>query len=35
MGGPLIGDAFMEGCFELGKEHPTFCSSIYVIGERG
>jgi len=33
MDGPLIGDAFMEGCFELGKEHPTFCASIFVIGE--
>jgi 2-polyprenyl-3-methyl-5-hydroxy-6-metoxy-1,4-benzoquinol methylase len=31
IGGPLIGDAFMEGCFELGREHPTFCASIYVV----
>jgi 2-polyprenyl-3-methyl-5-hydroxy-6-metoxy-1,4-benzoquinol methylase len=35
IGGPLIGDAFMEGCFELGKEHPTMCASIYVIARAG
>jgi 2-polyprenyl-3-methyl-5-hydroxy-6-metoxy-1,4-benzoquinol methylase len=35
IGGPLIGDAFMEGCFELGKEYPMFCASIYVIAEAG
>jgi 2-polyprenyl-3-methyl-5-hydroxy-6-metoxy-1,4-benzoquinol methylase len=34
MGGPLIGEAFMEGCYELGKEHPTFCASIYLVAER-
>jgi 2-polyprenyl-3-methyl-5-hydroxy-6-metoxy-1,4-benzoquinol methylase len=34
MGGPLIGEAFMEGCYELGREHPTFCASIYLIAER-
>jgi len=33
-GGPLIGEAFMEGCYELGREHPTFCASIYLIAER-
>jgi 2-polyprenyl-3-methyl-5-hydroxy-6-metoxy-1,4-benzoquinol methylase len=34
MGGPLIGEAFLEGCYELGKEHPTFCASIYLVAER-
>ena len=34
MGGPLIGEAFMEGCYQLGKEHPTFCASIYLVAER-
>jgi 2-polyprenyl-3-methyl-5-hydroxy-6-metoxy-1,4-benzoquinol methylase len=34
IGGPLIGEAFMEGCFELGKEHPSFCASIYLAAER-
>lgn len=33
MGGPLIGEAFMEGCYQLGLEHPTFCASIYVVAE--
>lgn len=35
MGGELIGDAFMEGCYQLGKEHAAFCASIYVVAERG
>jgi 2-polyprenyl-3-methyl-5-hydroxy-6-metoxy-1,4-benzoquinol methylase len=34
MGGPLVGEAFMEGCYQLGREHPTFCASIYLIAER-
>ena len=33
MGGDLISEAFMEGCFELGKEQPSFGASIYVIAE--
>jgi 2-polyprenyl-3-methyl-5-hydroxy-6-metoxy-1,4-benzoquinol methylase len=35
MDGPLVGEAFMEGCYELGLEQPTFCASIYVVAERG
>jgi 2-polyprenyl-3-methyl-5-hydroxy-6-metoxy-1,4-benzoquinol methylase len=35
MGGPLVSDAFMEGCYQLGLEHPTFCASIYVVAEAG
>jgi 2-polyprenyl-3-methyl-5-hydroxy-6-metoxy-1,4-benzoquinol methylase len=34
MGGPLIGEDFMEGCYQLGKEQPTFCASIYLVAER-
>jgi 2-polyprenyl-3-methyl-5-hydroxy-6-metoxy-1,4-benzoquinol methylase len=34
MGGPLIGEAFMEGCFQLGREHPTSCASIFVVAGR-
>jgi len=34
IGGPVISEAFLEGCFQLGKEHPSFCASIYVIAER-
>ncbi|HWA60810.1 MAG TPA: class I SAM-dependent methyltransferase [Caulobacteraceae bacterium] len=33
IGGPLISEAFMEGCYALGREHPTFCASIYVVAE--
>lgn len=33
MGGPLISDAFMEGCYQLGFEHPTLCASIFVVCE--
>jgi 2-polyprenyl-3-methyl-5-hydroxy-6-metoxy-1,4-benzoquinol methylase len=31
IGGPLIGDAFMEGCYRLGREDPASCASLYVI----
>ena len=34
IGGPLMGDAFLEGCFQLGREHATACASIYVVAER-
>lgn len=33
MGGAFISEAFMEGCFKLGFEHPDLCASIYVVGE--
>lgn len=33
MGGPLISDSFMEGCFELGKEEPGFSASIFAVCE--
>jgi hypothetical protein len=34
IGGPLISEAFMEGCYQLGKEHPAMSASIFVIAER-
>ena len=34
IGGPLIGDAFLEGCYELGKERPDGCASIYTVTRR-
>jgi len=34
MGGELVSEAFMEGCYLLGKEEPAACASIYVIAER-
>ena len=34
MGGDLISDDFMEGCFELGKDYPAFTASILAIIEK-
>ena len=34
IGGPLIGDAFMEGCYQLGREQPDQCASIYAVARR-
>lgn len=34
MGGELISDSFMEGCYLLGKEHPTLCASIFSVCTR-
>ena len=34
IGGPLIGESFMEGCYLLGKEQPSLCASIYLVAER-
>ena len=33
IGGPLIGDAFLEGCYALGKEEPSFSASIFAVCE--
>lgn len=34
IGGPLISEAFMEGCYQLGQEQPAMAASIFVIAER-
>ena len=34
MGGDLITDAFMEGCYQLGREAPSACASIYVVASK-
>ena len=31
MHGPLVGEAFMEACYLLGREDAASCASIYVI----
>lgn len=31
MHGPLVGEAFMEACYQLGREDAASCASIYVI----
>lgn len=33
IGTPLISEAFMEGCFALGMEHPTLCASLFLVCE--
>lgn len=33
IGGPLIGEQFMEGCYELGKEEPAMSASIFAVCE--
>ena len=33
MGGPLISDDFLEGCYALGTEKPDLCASIFAICE--
>lgn len=33
MGGELISNRFMEGCYELGKEHPALSASVYAVCE--
>ncbi|OJU09224.1 MAG: hypothetical protein BGN86_16775 [Caulobacterales bacterium 68-7] len=35
IGGPLISEDFMEGCYLLGKEQPAMAASIYVVATRG
>jgi len=33
IGGPLISDQFLEGCYALGKEEPSFSASIFAVCE--
>ena len=35
MGGDVISQAYLDGCYELGKQYPDLCASIYVVCERG
>ena len=35
IGGDLISDRFMDGCYELGKEHPGMSASVYAVCEAG
>ena len=30
----IIDDDFLEGCYQLGLQYPTFCSSVYAICSR-
>lgn len=31
----IISEEYLNGCFELGKDYPDLCSSIFIICERG
>ena len=31
IGGPLVGEAFLEGCYRLGQEEPRACASLHVV----
>lgn len=33
MGGDLVNAQFMEGCYQLGKEEPGLCASIFAVCE--
>ena len=30
----IVDDAFLEGCFAMGKDYPALCASIYVVCKR-
>jgi len=35
MGGDVISDEYLEGCYRLGMRYPDLCASIWVACERG
>ncbi len=35
MGGDVISDAYLEGCYRLGRHYPDLCASIWLACERG
>lgn len=35
LGGPVISDGYLEGCYQLGQSYPDLCSSIYLVCEPG
>jgi 2-polyprenyl-3-methyl-5-hydroxy-6-metoxy-1,4-benzoquinol methylase len=34
MGGDVISDDYLEGCYRLGRHYPDLCASIYAVCER-
>jgi 2-polyprenyl-3-methyl-5-hydroxy-6-metoxy-1,4-benzoquinol methylase len=30
----VVNEAYMEGCFQLGKKYPDFCASIYTVCDK-
>jgi 2-polyprenyl-3-methyl-5-hydroxy-6-metoxy-1,4-benzoquinol methylase len=35
MGGDVISDAYLEGCYRLGMHYPDLCASVWLVCERG
>jgi len=35
LGGDVISDGYLDGCYELGKQYPDLCASVYVVCESG
>jgi 2-polyprenyl-3-methyl-5-hydroxy-6-metoxy-1,4-benzoquinol methylase len=35
IGGDVISEAYLDGCYELGAQYPDLCASIYVVCEAG
>jgi SAM-dependent methyltransferase len=35
MGGDVISQGYLDGCYELGKQYPDLCASIYLVCGRG
>ena len=31
----IVGDDYLNGCFELGKSYPDLCASVYVACSSG
>jgi 2-polyprenyl-3-methyl-5-hydroxy-6-metoxy-1,4-benzoquinol methylase len=35
LGGDVISEGYLEGCYKLGALYPDFCASIFIVCERG
>ena len=35
IGGGVISDGYLEGCYRLGMRYPDLCASIYLVCEKG
>jgi 2-polyprenyl-3-methyl-5-hydroxy-6-metoxy-1,4-benzoquinol methylase len=35
MGGDVISDAYLEGCYQLGMHYPDLCASVYLVCAKG
>jgi 2-polyprenyl-3-methyl-5-hydroxy-6-metoxy-1,4-benzoquinol methylase len=33
--GDVISDAYLEGCYRLGRQYPDLCASIFLVCQRG